>query len=177
MFAPLIANNSLQSVYGPLRAIPTGDISMTYVPIALTEADFDSILIRNIYRLIDEYKLTNSYITVQDREKSSTYPLYTIYIPKTEKSYKDNKRNTTYMACSIQIDFDALPASGDWQKTAEMFNALEVGIKAEQDAGTLNTAGLKYNGSEVLANEPININRQQVFSKSVRFDFTTVIRG
>lgn len=155
---------------------------MTYVPIPLSDIDFDAILFRNLYRIIEEYAVSNTYITVQDREKTSTYPLYTIYIPDTSKPFTDNGRNDQSRPVSVEIDFDALPAGGDWRKSAEMQNALEAGFKAEGPVahggtGNLNIAGIKYDGSETLSNQPIDINGQQVFCKTVRFDFTCVLRA
>jgi len=146
---------------------------MTYVPTIITKADFDSILFRNIYNLVSEYSVANAEITVQDREKNATYPLYTIYVPDVIKKLQDNRNRTTHVPVSFQIDFDALPGNGDWQKTTEMQNKLENGFETEKTL--MRGAGIAYIGSETLSSEPIDINGQQVFSKAVRFDFTVMI--
>jgi len=134
---------------------------MTYV--------LNSTLFSNLYALVDEYQVANSYITVQDREKDATYPLYTIFIPKAPRVYTDNKRTTVKIPVSVNIDFDAAPGDGDWQKTAEMQDALENGLESETTA--LKVAGLTYKGGTILSTEPIDINGQQVFCRTVRFDF------
>ena len=146
---------------------------MVYVPIQITKSEFDSILFRNIYRLVDEYKVSNSYITVQDREKDVSYPAYVIYIPETTKKRQTTTRTDSWIPVSIQIDFDALPGEGDWQKTAEMHNTLEAGIESEED--NLRTAKIRFVGSEVVSAEALEINQQQIFSRSVVFDFVVLL--
>jgi len=143
------------------------------VPIEITQIDFDTILFQNIFRLVDEYKLTNSYITVQDREKEASYPLYTIFIPSSSKKFRDNKRTKVWTGVSVQLDFDTLPGSGDWQKSAEMLNKLEVGLEAQ--AVNLRTAKMRYCGNDFMSAEPIDVNGQQVFCRSISFNFEVLL--
>ena len=142
---------------------------MTYVPTTITNVNLNNNIYSNIFSLVEEYEVANSYITVQDREKNASYPLYTIFIPQINQQYTDNKRTTVSVPFSVNIDFDALPGSGDWQKTAEMHDALRVGFETETTS--LTSVGLTYKGSEILSSEPIDVNGQQVFCRTVRFDF------
>ena len=146
---------------------------MTYVPIEITQIDFDSILFQNIFALVDEYKVANSMILVQDREKKVTYPLYTIFIPSSPKHFRDNKRTKVWTPISVQIDFDALPGDGDWQQGAEMLNKLEVGLEAQAD--NLRTAKMRYCGNDFMSAEPIDVNGQQVFCRSISFKFEVLL--
>ena len=143
------------------------------MPIVCTSANVDDAVFKNIYRIVDEYQTASTSITIQDKEKNVTYPVNVIYVPDITKQIRDFTSNNKKVEASVQIDFDALYESQGYQKCTEMHTAIENGLDAENEQ--LRTARLRYKGSEVLAASPINVNGQQVLSKSVRFDFEVLI--
>jgi hypothetical protein len=146
---------------------------MVYVPIICTSANVDDAVFKNIFRIVDEYKTSNTSITIQDKEDNITYPINVLYIPDITKRIRDFSSNNKNVEASIQIDFDALYESQGYQKCSEMHTAIENGLDTENSQ--LHTARLRYKGSEVVSSQPIAVNGQQVLSKSVRFDFEVLI--
>lgn len=148
---------------------------MAYTPITILRSNVETAVFRNIFRIINEYKVSGSSIKVQDTETDVSYPQYTIFIPDLSKTkrYLNNSTNPQNITFGVQIDFDALPESGGWAKCAEMKQAFIDGLDAEYS--NLRTANLDWIDEVDLSNEPMDINGQQVFSKSTEFTFRVLI--
>lgn len=141
---------------------------MAYVPVEVNEQNLADKIFQNIHRLVDEYKLSSTSITTQDSLVDAVFPIYVIYIPDITKIRTDFKSNNRKKSFMVQIDFDVKAESG-WRQTALMADALDYGLQQETD--NLKIANLCFIGSKTLANEPIDVNGQLVYSRSEEYEF------
>ena len=146
---------------------------MAYTPVPVTADALGDKLFQNIHRLVSEYAVANSYITVQDSEVSvEQYPVYVIFIPETVRNTSDMRSDNQRITVSVQIDFDAIRTQG-YRQTTLMYDAFEAGLRSEN--ANLSTARLRYVSSSTLSNEPIDVNGQQVFSRAEEFTFEVLL--
>lgn len=124
---------------------------------------------RNVYRLVDEYKVSNSYVVVEGTQNPSIqYPHYVIHNPEFTKTSRDFSSTAKKVSCTVLIELNALPVSG-WKKHAEMYDALDAGIDTEN--ANLKTARMRYLGSSDQSIQPIDVEGKQVFQRIIAFDF------
>ena len=146
---------------------------MAYVPIVTSKTTVRDDVFRNVLRLVNEFALANTTVIVQDTEVNATYPSYTVFIPVIPKVSRNMRNNNYKYTAKCQVDFDVLPNAGGWRKAAQMADALDAGI--ENESANLKLARLSYIDSIELSNEPIDLNGQQVLSKSVEFTFEVLL--
>jgi len=145
---------------------------MAYVSIITTVARLETDFPRNIIRVIDEYKVANSYIIFQDTEVPSQYPVYTIFSSEINSVITSHKGSQKTYSVSLQLDMDVTMEQG-WKKASEMLDAVNAGFNAEED--NLYTARIRYLGYDTLSNEPLDINGEQILSKSVQLKFEVLL--
>ena len=142
------------------------------MPIITTRSNLEGAIFRNILRIVEEYQVSNSSISVQDTEKNITFPNYTLFLPLYGRNKTSNQGSRSTVSATMVIDFDATMSQG-YKKCNEMHQALEDGLESEED--NLQTARLRYTGSEIVDFLPIDINGQQVLCKTVRFDLEVLL--
>lgn len=150
---------------------------MAYTPIVLTKnpSNLNSAIPRNIYSIVDTYKVSNSLILfayVQAKNSQDVYPRYTIYPATGDVVGQGFKQNVSNRIFSVQIEFNATADHG-WQKVTEMLDALDTGFVTEKVA--LRTANLSYMGYSIDSNDPNESNEQQIFTSSCTFDFKVLL--
>jgi hypothetical protein len=146
---------------------------MVYVPLTTTTATADDYLFRNLLRIVEEYKVANSNILIQDTPDKTKYPQYTLFIPTITRTTSDMYgKNKIYFA-TARIDVECLYTGRGYAKCTEMHTAIENGLTAER--ANLYLARIDYLGSSVLANEPNEINGQNVLTRSIAFNFKIML--
>jgi hypothetical protein len=146
---------------------------MPYTPVTMTGSNDNSAVFRNLYSLVDTYKVTNSTVFTSNLDTPASYPCYVLHPAEPEVSKRDFKGSTYVRDVAITVEFYALQKSGGWSKIDEMLDQMIAGFGTETD--NLHNARLEYVRYQVVSVEPYELNGQQVFNKVIVILFKVLL--